>query len=33
VKLIRHLKRAAPSDVQSVEVLGRGSGLRWKSWI
>ena len=30
VKLIPHLKRAAPSDVQSVEVLGRRSGLRWK---
>jgi hypothetical protein len=30
VKLIPHLKRAAPSDVQSVEVLGRGSGLHWR---
>ena len=30
VKLIPHLKRAAPSDVQSVEVLGRGSGLHWE---
>ena len=31
VKLIPHLKRAAPTDVQSVEVLGRGSGLHWES--
>ncbi len=31
VKLIPNLKRAAPSDVQSVEVLGRGSGLHWES--
>ena len=27
VKLIPGLKRAAPSDVRSVEVLGRGGGL------
>jgi hypothetical protein len=31
VKLIPDLKRAARSDVQSVEVLGRGSGLHWES--
>lgn len=31
VKLIPGLKRAAPSDVRSVEVLGRGSGLHWES--
>ena len=31
VKLIPDLKRAAPNDVQSVEVLGRGSGLHWES--
>jgi hypothetical protein len=31
VKLIPHLKRAVPTDVQSVEVLGRGSGLHWES--
>ena len=31
VKLIPDLKRATPSDVQSVEVLGRGSGLHWES--
>jgi len=30
-KLISDLKRAATSDVQSVEVLGRGSGLHWES--
>jgi uncharacterized protein DUF2442 len=30
-KLIPDLKRAATSDVQSVEVLGRGSGLHWES--
>ena len=31
VKLIPDLKRAAPGDVRSVEVLGRGSGLHWES--
>ena len=31
VKLIPGLKRATRSDVQSVEVLGRGSGLHWES--
>jgi Protein of unknown function (DUF2442) len=31
VKLIPELKRAARSDVRSVEVLGRGSGLHWES--
>ena len=31
VKLIPDLKRAARSDVRSVEVLGRGSGLHWES--
>ena len=31
VKLIADLKRAAPSDVQSVEVLGRGGRLHWES--
>jgi Protein of unknown function (DUF2442) len=31
VKLIPGLKRAAPSDVRSVEVLGRGGGLHWES--
>lgn len=30
VKLIPGLKRAAPSDVRSVEVLGRGGGLHWE---
>jgi len=29
VKLIPALKRASPSDVRSVEVLGRGGGLHW----
>ena len=31
VKLIPGLKRAAPTDVRSVEVLGRGGGLHWES--
>ena len=31
VKLIPGLKGAAPSDVRSVEVLGRGGGLHWES--
>jgi uncharacterized protein len=31
VNLIPELKRAARSDVRSVEVLGRGSGLHWES--
>ncbi len=31
VKLIPGLKRAAPSEVRSVEVLGRGGGLHWES--
>lgn len=31
VKLIPSLKRAAPSDVRSVDVLGRGGGLHWES--
>jgi Protein of unknown function (DUF2442) len=31
VKLIPELKRATRSDVRSVEVLGRGSGLHWES--
>ena len=31
VKLIPGLKRAAASDVRSVEVLGRGGGLHWES--
>ena len=31
VRLIPGLKRAAPSDVRSVEVLGRGGGLHWGS--
>ncbi len=31
VTLIPDLKRATRSDVQSVEVLGRGSGLHWES--
>ena len=30
VKLIPGLKRAAPGDVRSVEVLGRGGGLHWE---
>lgn len=32
VKLIPGLKQVTPSDVQSVEVLGRGSGLHWETW-
>jgi hypothetical protein len=31
VKLIPGLKRAAPSDIRSVEVPGRGGGLHWQS--
>ena len=31
VKLIPGLKRAAPCDVRSVQVLGRGGGLHWES--
>lgn len=31
VKLIPALKRASPSDVRSVEVLGRGGGLHWET--
>jgi hypothetical protein len=31
VKLIPGLKRASPSDVRSVEILGRGGGLHWDS--
>ncbi len=31
VKLIPDLKQVAPSDVQSVEVLGRGRGLHWET--
>ena len=31
VKLIPDLKGAAPSEVRSVEVLGRGGGLHWES--
>ncbi len=31
VKLIPGLKRAAPSDMHAVEVLGRGGGLHWES--
>jgi len=31
VKLIPELRRAERSDVRSVEVLGRGSGLHWQS--
>jgi hypothetical protein len=31
VKLIPGLKRAAPSEVRPVEVLGRGGGLHWES--
>ena len=30
VELIPDLKRAAPGDVRSVEVLGRGGGLHWE---
>lgn len=31
IKLIPGLKGAAPSDMRSVEVLGRGGGLHWES--
>ena len=31
VKLIPALKRASPSEVRSVEVLGRGGGLHWEA--
>ena len=31
VKLIPGLKGAAPSDMRSVEVLGRGGGLHWEN--
>ena len=31
VKLLPDLKGAAPSEVRSVEVLGRGGGLHWES--
>lgn len=31
VKLIPGLKRATPSEIRSVEVLGRGGGLHWDS--
>lgn len=31
VKLIQALKRASPSEVRSVEVLGRGGGLHWEA--
>ena len=31
VKLIPALKRASPSQVRSVEVLGRGGGLHWEA--
>ena len=31
MKLIPDLKQVAPSDVQSVEVLGRGRGLHWET--
>jgi hypothetical protein len=31
VKLIPSLKGAAPGDVRSVQVLGRGGGLHWES--
>lgn len=30
VKLIPSLRRAAPSDVRPVQVLGRGGGLHWE---
>jgi Protein of unknown function (DUF2442) len=30
VELIPSLKRAAPGDLRSVEVLGRGGGLHWE---
>ena len=31
VKLIPGLQQATPSDVRSIEVLGRGGGLHWES--
>ena len=31
VRLIPGLKRASPTDVRAVEVLGRGGGLHWDS--
>ena len=31
LKLIPVLKRASPSEVRSVEVLGRGGGLHWEA--
>src|SRR6267378_5062233 len=31
VKLIPSLNRARPKDIRAVEILGRGSGLHWKS--
>lgn len=31
VKLIPALKRSSPSEVRSVEVLGRGGGLHWEA--
>lgn len=31
IRLIPGLKRAAPSDARSVEVLGRGGGLHWEN--
>ena len=31
VKLIPALKGASPSDIRSVEVLGRGGGLHWEA--
>lgn len=31
VRLIPGLKRAAPRDIRTVEVLGRGGGLHWES--
>ena len=31
VRLIPALKGASPSDVRSVEVLGRGGGLHWEA--
>jgi hypothetical protein len=31
VKLIPGLKRAAPTNIRAVEVLGRGGGLHWES--
>jgi len=31
VKLIPSLKRVAPREIRTVEVLGRGGGLHWES--